>query len=360
MKIATLTFHWSENYGAVLQAYALQRCLQLKGYETEIINYIPARVRFIQILLKLKSRNINEFRKKYKFDKFRKEKLILSKTTYRTNKMLHQKCKDYDCYISGSDQIWNESFILTAEGKRKRTLSYYLDFVAKEKKRIAYAISFGTDYLCTEVEQLVEPEINQFQAISVRERTGQKIAKKFGINAPLVVDPTLLLNKEEYNKIIETPNVSDKYALFSYILHDDQKLAKQVKEHVYKQFIENEGGKYYNNEPISIGEWIYNAKNAKIVITNSFHGIVFCLMFHTPFIAIPVENSKMNDRIDTLLESVGLRERIITSFDVKKIDKLILENEINWEHVDKSIKKVREESINYLENNLNVKSSNES
>lgn len=358
MKIATLTFHWSENYGAVLQAYALQRHLQLEGYETEIINYIPLRVRFIQICLKLKSKNINEFVKLNKFNKFRKKNLVLSKSIFYTNRMLHKKCINYDSYICGSDQIWNESFLLTAEGKRKSTLSYYLDFVPEDKKRIAYAVSFGTEKLRTEIKLLVEPEIKKFQAISVREETGQKIMQEFSINAPLVVDPTLLLDKKEYDRIIEFPDNKNKYALFAYILHDKQKLAHQIKIYIYNQYFKNQGEKYYDSEPIGIGEWLYNIKNTRFVLTNSFHGVVFSLIFNTPFIAIPVENSKMNDRIYTLLKTVNLTDRIVENFDKKQINKLIQKSDINWIYVNKTIQKDRNKSIEYLKNSLGPKSSN--
>ena len=167
MKIGTITFHWATNYGAVLQAYALQQHLKLNNYETEIINYIPLRVKLIQNIKRIKNQEIHEFIKEIKLKRFIKQSLTLSRKTYYTNSCLKKKCHKYDVYICGSDQVWNESFALFAEGRP--TLSYYLNFVKNDKQRISYATSFGTDKLSSKVANLVKPELEKFKSISVRE-----------------------------------------------------------------------------------------------------------------------------------------------------------------------------------------------
>jgi len=351
MKIGTITFHWATNYGAVLQAYALQKYLIQNNCETEIIDYVPIRIKLIQRITWIKELKISEFIKENKINRFRRSCMQLSKVTYFTNNSLKKKCDGYDTYICGSDQVWNESFTLGAEGKP--TLSYYLDFVKDGKKRISYATSFGTDKLSEKVINLVKPELEKYNNISVRENSGKDIIENLGLHASTVVDPTLLIEKETYEELIYNQTIKEKYQLFSYILHSNQTIAGEVNDYLFNKYFDINIDKRYNQEPISIFEWIYNLKNSKFVLTNSFHGVVFSLIFHTPFIVILVEGLRMNDRITTLLNSVGLGNRIIDSFNKIKIDEL-MENSINWENVDCKVQQMRRESIAFIERALKI------
>lgn len=349
MKISTITFHWATNYGAVLQAYALQKHLKLNAYETEIINYIPFRVRLIQTIMNIKNLKVSEFVKEYKINKFRQQCLSLSRKTFHTNSSLVKKYHDYDVCICGSDQIWNEFFVLSAE--RKPTLSYYLNFVGHEKTRISYATSFGTNKLSPEVINLAKPELAIFKDISVRENTGKAIIEDMGFNATLVVDPTLLLESKIYENLIAKENIKKHYQLFSYILHDNQITADKINNYIFDNFFDKSIDKKYNKQPIGLIEWLYNVKNSRFVLTNSFHGAIFGIIFHKPFIVVPVEGSKMNDRIITLINSVGLESRIVDTFDKNKIDKLMQET-IDWEIVDSQLQVLRKSSAEFLEHSL--------
>lgn len=351
MKIGTITFHWATNYGAVLQAYALQQYLKQNQYETEIINYIPLREKLIQAIIRIKYLKVSEFVKEKKISIFTKQWLELSPNTYYTNSSLIKRCHDYDIYICGSDQIWNESFTLMAEGKP--TLSYYLDFVKYGKKRVSYATSFGTDKLSTKVINLVKPELEKFNSISVRENSGKAIIKNMGFQATIVVDPTLLLEKKAYEDIIENRKIKRRYQLFSYILHNNQTTASKINDYVFHKYFNKDVNNKYNQEPIGVYEWLYNVKNSQLVLTNSFHGAIFSIIFHTPFMVIPVEGSKMNDRITTLLNSVGLQNRIIDSFDDNKIDRLMKEV-IDWEKVGNKVQQMRRSSVEFLEKALKI------
>jgi hypothetical protein len=351
MRIGTITFHWATNYGAVLQAYALQHFLKQKQFETEIINYIPLRIKLIQTLLRIKNMEFSEFMREKRMNSFRKQFLDLSSITYYTNNSLIKRCHDYDAYICGSDQIWNESFALNAEGKP--TLSYYLNFVKSEKCRVSYATSFGTDRLSVEVIKLVKPELEKFQSISVREKTGEEIIRNMDLEATLVVDPTLLLDKDDYECLIEGKEFKEEYQLFSYILHKNQATANAINEYIFDKFFNRNLDKKYNQEPIGMYEWLYNMKHAQFVVTNSFHGAIFSILFHTPFVVVPVENSGMNDRITTLLNTIGLSDRIIDTIDKLKLDRLIAE-EIKWTEVDEKIMNLRKKSIEFLENALSA------
>ncbi|OQB14347.1 MAG: Polysaccharide pyruvyl transferase [Firmicutes bacterium ADurb.Bin193] len=347
MKIGIITFHWATNYGAVLQAYALQAYLIGCGYDVKIINYLPLRVIIMQLYNVIRKLDFRWFVKEYNINKFRKQCLALSEKTFFTNKSLAKHCNNYDVYVCGSDQIWNEAFTLSAEGKP--TLSYFLNFTSEDKRRISYAASFGTEVLSDRVVDLIKPQLSRFAKISVREKTGKSIIENMGFNAKLVVDPTLLLNRGNYDKLIENITVESRTKFFSYILHGNQSVVLKTEEYIQRKHFKDEPS--YKKRPMGIFEWLYSVKGAEFVLTNSFHGVVFSLIFHTPFIVIPVENSDMNDRITTLLSLVGMENRQICEYDESRIDLLISE-EIKWESVDNKIQELKKESVEFLKEAL--------
>lgn len=350
MKIGIITFHWATNYGAVLQAFALQQYLESCEYEVEIINYVPFKVKALLILLAIRKHKPAELLREYKLNKFRKKYLPLSKGMYHSSASLKRNCHKYDAYICGSDQVWNEWFVLSSE--TNPNLSYYLDFVKVDKARISYATSFGTDKLSDKVVNLIKPEMQKFKKISVRESTGKVIVENMGLQAALAADPTLLLKRESYERLMENKRIKERYQLFSYILHENQATAKAVNDYIYKKYFHTGIDKKYNSEPISILEWLYNIKNAKFVVTNSFHGAIFSTIFHTPFVVLPVENSGMNDRIATLLQAVGLTGRVIETFDEATID-MVINQPINWDQVDERVCCLRDVAHDFLKNALN-------
>lgn len=349
MKIGTITFHWATNYGAVLQAYALQQHLKLNHYDTEIINYIPIRVKIKQTIACLKTLKVAELIKENRFRKFRKECLVLSNETYYSNRSLNNKCLNYDACICGSDQVWNEWFALFAEGKP--TLSYYLNFVKSGTLRISYATSFGTNKLSKEAMEILKPELEKFTKISVREKEGITILENMGIKSTLVVDPTLLLDSNMYIELFACKNIQKSFPLFSYILHENQSTAEQAKEYIFNKYFDARLDKKYNNQPVGIYEWLYNIKNTRLVLTNSFHGAIFSILFHKPFIVIPVQASNMNDRITTLLSSTGLENRMLFDYNENEMDRIMQET-IDWVQVDRKVKQLKKDSVDFLETAL--------
>lgn len=342
-KTATITFHWATNYGAVLQAYALQQILIKSGFDTEIIDYVPLRIKAIQFTASAKNRNFGELKKSRNIGKFRKRELKLSKKRYFNNKSLF-KCADaYSAVICGSDQIWNPSFTLGAEGKP--TLSYFLNFLNSNTKRIGYAVSFGTEKLPDEMKTKVYPEIEKFSAIGVREQSGKEILSDIYKNAEVVLDPTLLLEKDSYEELLHG-KAFNKQKVFCYILHNNQRIAENVCEYVKKHYNESYSPKTAKPD-FGIYEWLYNIKNSEIVVTNSFHGVVFSVIFHKRFIAVPVENSGMNDRIFTLLNNLNLSNRILADNEGEKI-KEIINDKIDYAKVDKLLDEYRSKSKEFL------------
>lgn len=339
-KIATITFHWATNYGAVLQAFALQKHLKNQGHETEIIDYFPLLTSSIQRLMMLKSKNREFFRKEKKIKRFRKKELTLSKRRYYNHSSLELASDKYSAVICGSDQIWNCSF--TTPRRLPNNLSYFLDF-AGDAKRIAYAASFGSTDIPDKMKALITPELEKFARISVREQTGAAILKDLGFEAEVVADPTLLLTSEDYRELLRHKKLPEAPRVFSYVLHGDQNaldISHVVCDHFGQEDIVRE-----NN--CCIYEWLALEKDAEFIVTNSFHGTVFALLFHTPFLTAAIKGSGMNDRIYTLLKSVGLESRIAEGFSADKINEII-NSPINWDEVDQKIAALRERSAEFL------------
>lgn len=341
MKIATITFHWSANYGAVLQAFALQKYLCLHGADTEIIDYVPRRVELSKFLLAFRRKDRHFFKKRKRLREFCREELKLSKKTYRNNRALFQCADRYDKMICGSDQIWNESFTCGAEGKP--TLSYYLNFAGKRTKRIAYAVSFGTQRLAQNTQELILPQLKEFERIAVRELSGQEILREMGVESVVTLDPTMLLPRQAYEELFAGKAFAKAPKVFSYILHDGQETAQKVCRMVQRHFGQEAcgGGELY----IDLRQWLHDLARSEFVVTNSFHGAVFAVLFHRPFALLPVEKSGMNDRIQTLMNALGLSERIVTGEEEAQA---ILDREIDWDSVDARLEKLREFSEQYL------------
>lgn len=347
--IGTLTFHWATNYGAVLQAYALQKFLNENGYDTEIINYIPLRVNVLQTLSVMMRCDWRFVIKTSQIKKFRNKEMKISKCKYYNNRKLKNMKTKYKIMICGSDQIWNESFTNEAEGKP--TLSYYLNFCDDNVRKISYAVSFGTEKLSEKTKKLITPEIQRFQYLSVREEGGKKILNSLGFDSKVVLDPTLLLDKTEYEQLLKKSIHCKKEKCFSYILHKNQKHAIEISRVVKQYYGEKHKGNYFNLH-IGIYEWLYKIKHAECVVTNSFHGVVFSIIFQKKFIAIPVEGTGMNDRIYSLLTKIGLEDRILLRFDETQLTKLITQ-EIDWKAVTEKLNIFRKCSEKFLIDAIN-------
>jgi len=335
VKIGILTFHWGTNYGGVLQAYALQHFLSKNDFDVQIINFAPHTFRdsFLKCFYskhpKVIVDNLKDYCKENNINKFRKKHLQQTKR-YFTPEQLMQNPPEMAIYISGSDQVWNP-YGLKSNGK-----SYFLPFGSEKIVRISYAASFGvTDYPNELLEQ-IKPLLNKFRAISVREKSGLDILKKIGINgACLMPDPTLLLSKQDYENIIQDNITTCKSDFFFYVLQNNQNIIANVynalKQNKAKTIIHTGD---FNNAITGIENWLSNIQKASFVVTNSFHGAVFSIIFNTPFLVVPIEGRLvgMNDRIVTLLEKFELQDRIMWEYDDKKIFEL-LDKPVDWEKI---------------------------
>lgn len=346
MKIGIMTFHWATNYGAILQSYALQTYLEKQGHTVEIIDYRPTQNIFLQRLTWIKNGEWGNFDKERNLELFRKRNLTISKKRYGSNKDLRNMKDVYDLILCGSDQIWNLSFIQYAE-TGKHTYSYYLDFVSEKTKKASYAASFGCDRIPLEYQQEIASLLSSFFGISVREISGKRILKELNFESQVVIDPTLLLEAQHYLELCG--ELKGKQGLFIYKLHNNQKLFNVVENYLIAKMPYT-----YASKNTTIKTWLQSIQGSSLVLTNSFHGVVFSVLFQTPFISVLVEGSDMNDRITTLLSSLGLQERIIAEIDENTIERI--KNEpIIWEEVSKKLERLRGESKVYLSSIINEK-----
>ena len=333
MRIFILTFHESPNYGALLQAYALQKYLRDSGNEAMLIDYRNAARKYSQVhgLRKIRSVLWSNtvkplFESKVRLDRTKRFKDLFfrySEKAYHSEAELRADPPIADVYITGSDQVWNSR-------NNNGDLSYFLDFVPAGKKRISYAPSFGTGKQSDEYLERIKPHIKEIDFLSVREASGAKILKeKCGCDALVVCDPVFLLSKEEWNMIAETPEQGD-YILCYYMPGDKliEKRIKQVAEKLRRRTgyrIVNIGKKDYDKlrfwEPNKYDygplEFVGAIANAAYVVTNSFHGSAFSVLFEKN-LYVPVRydlaaEKTLNTRIVEMLRVAGREDALSDS-----------------------------------------------
>ena len=339
-----MTFHWATNYGAVLQSFALQTYLMEHGKDVHIIDYVPKGFeKTLPQALIGKSvsqirKQLREYQKERKMRSFRKKYLRLTKRFLSLEDLRNHEWPT-GVYICGSDQIWNPYF--TMHGEKGVTTSYFLDFLSKGQK-IAFAASFGVTSLNNDMKQVIAPLLRQFDRISVRELTGVSILEEMGIQAELVCDPVFLIQRTQYERLMSEQTDHEK--VFTYILHKNQDTAYEIAAFIQKRL---QVGCYEQIDTMSIEEWLSVLRSAKFVVTNSFHAIAFSIIFHIPFIAILIRGNGMNDRLLTLLSSVGMEYRTICDMDEAKIN-YIIQDQIDWNAVDNAVQRIRERSQSFL------------
>ncbi len=348
MKVYTMTFHWATNYGAVLQSYALQHYLESQGYEVEIINYVPKRLKktFWRCLLsnpKKHKANFQEWKKEKAIKNFREKYLHLTRIYSTHNELLADEWES-TTYICGSDQIWNSYFTLQGEGGV--TLAYYLDFVPANARKISYAASFGMMSFDPTTAAVVTKAIKDFDKISVREGSAVKMLQEIGFFATLVCDPVFLISSGDWGNM-RASSGKEVNGVFKYMLHQPCEESERISKYIISAF----GDMYFAVESFSVEEWLNAIFEAEMVVTNSFHAVAFSLIFHRPFIAIVQEGNGMNDRLTTLLRSVGLEDRIVDKFNKEKLSSLIKES-IDWGNVEEKIQEIKTHGIEFLKSAL--------
>lgn len=343
MKISILTFAKGDNYGAVLQAYALGQVLRGLGYDVEYISLTWTT--WVHSILS----RITPLRKR--FQNFRKNYLKNFSNNCTSFQDLKDSISNTDICIVGSDQVWNPDITTV------RALHYFFDFVPCSIPRISYAASFGVDkWKWENLTSRVESLLKNFHAVSVREDSGVAICKSiFDVHATKVLDPTLLL--ENYNNLLREPLLHNYVLGFKFVTSPEYySLLKHVAVNINASTLIMDMLPR-NLRHTHIGEtsffpspeqWVTNVAYSQFVITDSFHCTVFSLIFKKNFMVIlPGKLGKVQDRLYSLLKELGLENRIFTSIEEAKKSN-IWNSIINYDIVSQKLSKLRTESINYL------------
>jgi hypothetical protein len=344
-KISILTFFFSHNYGAVLQAYAMSQVLISEGYEVEFIDLrthsanlkptFPKSVRDIFILYKYIS--IKHFLKKYFPPKTK---------PIRNLEELKQYPFDSDLFLVGSDQVWGLKHIGDSYP------AFFFDFVPNHIPKIAFAASFGISEWSNEISALTTNQIRllleKFNYIGVREQSGVDICKNlFNISANHVLDPTLLLGS--FDTLIGNIASKPTAKLFRYFINQNQALNKEI-DTLTKSVVQNikltKWNDIRNIKYKNPAQWLKLIATSSFVLTDSFHVCCFSIMFRKPFIIFITKNS-VSTRITELLNELGLSDRIIYNSNELSLYE-IYKHPIDFDMVHSKLQKIRLESISEL------------
>ena len=364
MKIGILTFFCGPNYGAMLQSFSLWHYLEDRGHEVEFIDYPLGGTRRGPLWrCFINRRGLNEFGiiknklKNYvRFSIARFSESFPKSCMISSFKGLADISKQYDCVVVGSDQVWNPAWCTP-----QSLPILMLDFVNKGTKRISYAASFGTSvWRIDQNAGMAAMFLRRFDAISVREKSGVRVVRDLcgRSDAKWLLDPTLLHVAQFYLGIASQRKYTEPY-ICSYILDewsDDatiERLLKRVKKmcgiSIVRTDRTNVAGllspicRYFNVETkIPVADWLSLIANSGFVVTNSFHGTVFSILFHKPFVTVLLKgsNSGMNERVVSLLQLLNLENRMVEA-DEQALSEDIVSGVIPWDDIDDRLVKRR-------------------
>lgn len=360
-KVKLLTFHNAQNYGAALQAYALKETLKELGVTPEFVNYENEKILSDYKLIRINSlksffsslwylpRNL---KRKRSFESFSHRYLDTDKKIYYSCESIQKDIDDGDIFVAGSDQIWNP--VLT-DGLSD---VYTLNFKTKSNiKKIIYGASLGNEELLQNYASDFKLKLDGLDLISVREKTIIKpLEQVSGKKVEQVIDPTLLLDKEKWDKLISENNIAnlsyEKYILVYTLFESDEvtKIANHLSKVTGLKVVHFRKYNAYQNEHMSLYskgpvDFVNAFKNASYVVTNSFHGTVFSLIFERKFYSV-LPKARAG-RIKDLLNDLELSSRIIQ--DIQDIN---LDDKIDYITTKDKIDALKAKSIEYLKKGM--------
>ncbi len=366
--VGIITLHRVVNYGSVLQTYALQEKVKELGYIPEVIDYYPERLTKLGMLKRIKNKGekykksiiirnlariviIPSYLKRFNmFFGFLKKYIKMTNKIYKDEESINNEAFNYDIYCTGSDQVWNSGW------NEKIDHPYFLTFAPDDKRKIAYAASFGKKELYPNEIEETKKMLSRYDEISVREKTGVDIVNSLGIkNVKNVVDPTLLLSGDEWRKI-SSQKYNGKNYILVYNLNRNKKIDNYAEELSKKTGLKIIYLSYQLHEFYKKGKMACNPKvedfislidNASYVISDSFHATAFSLNLNKQFII--VYPGKYSTRLQSILELLNLENRVAN--DEKDLS--IINNKIDYEIVNKKMELMRKESMDWLKQALN-------
>ena len=351
MNIGIYTQPLSHNYGGILQNYALQQVLKRMGHTPVTIhhgqkNHWSNIKCIIHNLLRpltkqpywgvVSIKKLNKLKEPFK--PFIKKHIQVTKSVLKcTTKFIRQQ--HFDAIIVGSDQVW-----------RPRYNDIYASYLAFANgmniSKIAYASSFGVDNweYTPEQTKVCAELIKQFKAVSVRESSGIDLCKKYlNVDAVNVLDPTLLLDKSDYSLLCKDIPKAEKGYLLVYILDEDKSKEAYVNEFARENNLSVRHIHAENKVSLSIEEWLALFRDATIVVTDSFHGTVFSILFQKEFISL-INKGRGASRFESLLKKIHLSDRLVAD------NRTIPSMHIDWRNVNELLEQYRKESMLFLEN----------
>lgn len=379
-KVGILTLYTNNyNYGGILQSYALCKTINDMEKECKVIAYSGNRnIVYKSIKDRIKQYNLNEIIEKIKeriveksfgskieltiskrkklFDMFCEKYIPHTKEYADLN--INELNNEFDYFVSGSDQVWNPNCALGI---------FLQDFVDESGKKISYAASISRNDLSEHERSIMIPLIQDFKSISVREVTGKKLLEKYGIkNVSVVIDPTMLLTTDKWNNVIDDPVEKEPY-VFCYFFSDSKEYRAKINSFCNKKglkllFIPYAKQKYRINDSIGKGLFVNEVgpsqflgliKNAEYVFTDSFHGLVFSILFNKKFIVFERDknsnSTSKNSRIYDLLKLVSLEKRLIyENTDFRDI----IDEDINYEKIESILNNERQKALLFLKESL--------
>lgn len=367
MKIGVITIPIFENYGGILQAYALQSVLNKMGHDVTLlvdykaIKYKPFYLWPLVLISRLFVRYIKQdttvhiFHEKWakmQHDFLTQHQTLFIKENIRITQLTNIKDVsklNLSAIVVGSDQVWRPKYVNPID-------KYFLSFLSKNSKikRIAYAVSFGTkewEYSRQQTKRCAKLA-QKFDCISVREKSGIELCRRYlKVTALFVLDPTLLLNKEDYISLL--PNLEQEVnyrTIFTYILDKSEEKDEFINEIKTKlKLIQTNIDFNDKSRPYcSVENWLMNFYQAQFIVTDSFHGCVFSIIFNKPFLVIN-NPQRGQERFESLLSTFDLKDRLI---DLNNFDLKIIEKKINWDKINQIKKVLQNYSIQTLYNSL--------
>lgn len=318
MKYGIITYTSAQNWGGILQAYALYYYLKKGGYDVDLLNYRPFDSRLFKPRKQIKDIFFSVLKQRenrqriQRYIEFRAKNLCLRGEPISKSEELEALNKTYDAFITGSDQLWN--------CETEICYDFYLQFVEDSKLRLSYGPSFGQDEIPEKFEKDVARLLKRYNLMSVRESSGSKIVEKLtGKKIPVVCDPTFLLKQEEWLKVAAAP-VKECGYIFIYTTQVSQKVIELVKQYLRLHPRTTvvtpyaiPGVKAVVKKNIGPAEFLSYIRSADYVIGTSFHAVVFSLIFSRNFCVVP--HSSTGARVNNLLATLGLEGHAIGTTD---------------------------------------------
>lgn len=366
MKIGILTLPFNNNYGGLLQSYALQTILKNRGHQVILINIptvknYPLKGRIKKILKDLTGQTLKERKRLYEISTnmrdFVTENMVLTDPLLNNSDFHSLKEEKFDVFIVGSDQVWRFDYT------KHQFARYFFDFLYNSKlKRLSFAASFGIDVWNKSAKdtELLIKLISEFAGVSVRESSAVNLCKKhLQINAKHILDPTLYLDRSYYQTLLQGKAVDgfqSKDSVLYYVLDANEdkgvcidKVAKILDNtKLYKAGVKQKSQGKYNADMVypSVYQWLFDFINCQFVVTDSFHGCVFSIIFNKPFLVYANKNRGIT-RFESILKTVGLDDRIV--FDSKEVDERKVKGPIDYQKINLILKKAKIEMREFLE-----------